>query len=262
MNAPTSASSTADYDQLYALLSRRMSVRQLKPDRVPDDFVTKILEAGRWAMSGANSQPWEFLVVRDEKIKLQLFEAYRDINSDFVFWMEQMREFELRHPSYQVTGNPAEQWEKARTGMARRWSSAPVLIVIMGDGRRQWGTVQGALTFGRHASHLTDGLSNAANNMHLAAAALGLGSQHVTIHIQEPFKRILDVPDLIMIHHILPVGYPAVERRPGVRRPLAEMVHYDRYDYSKYMSNQDIVNYLRRLRGLTIPVYKSSVAKD
>jgi nitroreductase len=262
MNAPTPASSTKDYDQLYDLLARRMSVRQLKPDPIPEDYITKILEAGRWAMSGANSQPWEFLVVRDEKVKLALFEAYRDINSDFIFWMEQMREFELRHPSYQVKGDPAEQWEKARTGMARRWSTAPALIVIMGDGRRQWGTVQGALSFGRHASHLTDGLSNAANNMHLAAASLGLGSQHVTIHIEEPFKRVLGVPDLVMIHHILPIGYPAVDRRPGVRRPLEKMVHYDRYDMSKYMSNQDIVNYLRELRGLTIPVYASSAAKD
>jgi 5,6-dimethylbenzimidazole synthase len=39
--------------------------------------------------------------------------------------------------------------------------------------------------------------------MHLAAASLGLGSQHVTIHIEEPFKRVLGVPDLVMIHHII-----------------------------------------------------------
>ena len=69
--------------------------------------------------------------------------------------------------------------------------------------------MQGALTFGRHQSHLTDALSNAATNMHLAAAALGLGSQHVTIHIEEPFKRVLGVPDLVMVHHIVPIGYPA-----------------------------------------------------
>jgi hypothetical protein len=41
-----------------------------------------------------------------------------------------------------------------------------------------------------------------------------------------------------MIHHILPIGFSAIDRRPTVRRPLDEVVHYDRYDESKYMSNQ------------------------
>jgi 5,6-dimethylbenzimidazole synthase len=242
----------ADYEHLHRIMTERMSVRRLKTDPIPDDYVTKVVEAGRWAMSGANSQPWEFIVVKDESVKRALFEAYRDVNSDFIFWMEQMRERPLRHPAYQVEGdNPKEQWERAKSGMSRAWSSAPVLIVILGDGRRQWGTVQGALTFGRHQSHLTDALANAATLMHLAAASLGLGSQHVTIHIEEPFKRVLGVPDLVMVHHIVPIGWPAMERRPGVRRPLEDVVHYDRYDMSKYMSNEGIIEFLRELRGLT-----------
>jgi nitroreductase len=248
----TKNTETPDYDHLYDILARRMSIRRLKSDPIPDDYVHKILEAGRWAMSGANSQPWEFVVVKDETVKRELFEAYRDVNSDFIFWMEQMREKPLRHPAYQVEGDdPKAQWELAKNGMSRAWSTAPVLIVILGDGRRQWGTVQGALTFGRHQSHLTDALANAATLMHLAAASLGLGSQHVTIHIEEPFKRVLGVPDLVMIHHIIPVGWPAMDRRPGTRRPLEDVVHYDRYDMSKYMSNEQIIEFLRELRGLT-----------
>jgi nitroreductase len=246
-----------DYETLYRVMTDRMSVRRLKPDPIPDDYVTKVVDAGRWAMSGANSQPWEFMIVKDEAVKKGLFEAYRDVNTDFIFWMEQMRQFELRHPVYQVEGDPREQWEKARNSMSRAWSAAPVLIVILGDGRRQWGTVQGAMTFGRHASHLTDALSNAATLMHLAASALGLGSQHVTIHVEEPFKRVLGIPDLVMIHHIIPLGYPAVEKRqgPGVRRSFDEVVHYDRYDMSKYMTNADIIDFLRGLRGLTMNSY-------
>ena len=62
----TKNTETPDYDHLYDILAKRMSIRRLKPDPIPDDYVHKILEAGRWAMSGANSQPWEFVVVKDE----------------------------------------------------------------------------------------------------------------------------------------------------------------------------------------------------
>jgi nitroreductase len=198
-------------------------------------------------MSGANGQPWDFIVVKDPAIKKELFRAYSQENQEFIYWMEQQRDFKLRHPAYQMTHQQTVQRQRTQVG----WSEAPVLIVITGDGRRQWATVQGAHTFGRDQSHLTDGLSNASMLMHLAAAALGLGSQHVTIHIEEPFKRVLGEPDLVMIHHIIPVGWPAMDRRPGTRRPLEDVVHYDRYDMSKYMSNEQIIEFLRELRGLT-----------
>src|SRR5260370_17726044 len=123
-----------------------------------------------------------------------------------MFWREPQGDFKLRHPAYQMTPQDTVQRQRTQVG----WAEAPVLIVITGDGRRQWATVQGAHTFGRDQSHLTDGLANTSMMMHLAAAALGLGSQHVTIHIQEPFKRILGVPDLLTFSLIMPLGYPPV----------------------------------------------------
>lgn len=240
-----------DYDVLIDIMTRRMSARRLKPDPIPDDHVQKILEAARWAMSGANSQPWEFIVVKDPERKKALYEAYRDTNLELCFWMEQQRVRELRHPAFQVEGDLDEQWNRVRRGSSVGWARAPVVIVVLGDGRRQWGTVMGGITLGRHASHLTDGLANTCTHIHLAAAALGLGAQWVTVHVQEQFKRILKVPDLLMVYLIVPIGYPAVERTSGVRRELAEIVHYEEYDPSKYMSNADILDFLRELRGKT-----------
>ena len=43
----------------------RLTVREYKPDPVPDDVVHKLLEAGRLAPSSQNLQPWHFIVVRD-----------------------------------------------------------------------------------------------------------------------------------------------------------------------------------------------------
>ena len=106
---------TGDYDTLLELVKTRVSVRNLKPDPIPDDYVTKILEIGRWAMSGANGQPWDFVVVKDAAIKKELFRVYAEENNDFIYWMEQQRDFKLRHPSFQMTHDEALQ--KQRTGV-------------------------------------------------------------------------------------------------------------------------------------------------
>src|SRR6267143_972279 len=96
-----------DYDTLIELVRNRVSVRNLKPDPIPDEYVDKILEIGRWAMSGANGQPWEFVVVKDPKIKAELFRVYVEENVDFIYWMEQQRDLKLRHPAYQMTQDAA-----------------------------------------------------------------------------------------------------------------------------------------------------------
>ncbi len=58
-------------DVLEAIKERR-SIRKYEPKAVPEEKLTQILEAGRWAPSADNSQPWKFIVVRDEKIKNEL----------------------------------------------------------------------------------------------------------------------------------------------------------------------------------------------
>ena len=249
-----SADTNRDYDLLYDIIRRRASVRKLKPDPIPDGYIEKILEAGRWAMSGANSQLWEYIVVKDAQVKKDLFRCYAEDNTDFIYWMEQQRVFELRHPAYQMTADEAV--EKQRRGAG--WSEAPALIVVLGDGRRQWGTVQGAHTFGRAQSHLTDGLANTCTFMHLAAVSLGLATQWVTIHVQEPFKKVLGVPDLLMLYLIIPIGYPAVQPSEGVRRPLEKIVHRDHYEQDKFMTNERVIQFLYELRGKTLQTYRQS----
>jgi nitroreductase len=54
---------------VLALLKGRRSIRRYKPDPVPDDLLEQVLEAGRWAPSASNRQPWDFVVVRDEAVR-------------------------------------------------------------------------------------------------------------------------------------------------------------------------------------------------
>jgi nitroreductase len=53
------------YEQFLALVKARHTCRGFANTPLPDGAIEKILEAARWAMSGANSQPWQFVVVRN-----------------------------------------------------------------------------------------------------------------------------------------------------------------------------------------------------
>jgi len=58
-------------DLLNPIKGRR-SVREFLDKEVGDDRINKILEAGRWAPSGLNNQPWRFFIVRDRELKERL----------------------------------------------------------------------------------------------------------------------------------------------------------------------------------------------
>ena len=252
---------TDKYEHFYELLRYRISVRTFKRDPIPDGHIEKILEAARWAMSGANSQPWEFIVVKDPETKNKLADAYREINHVYEYWTEMQRAEDLRHPAYQIAAQMGKDKDLEFLQKRVNWDQAPALIVVLGDPRKQWGTVMVGHTPGKAGTYLTDGLSNTSQIIQLTAASLGLGSEWVSIHLQDPFKRILNVPDHLVLFIIIPIGYPAVERRPGYRREIQSIVHYDKYDKSKFVSDEDFIKELRKLRKETIMKYQTSYIK-
>ena len=72
--------SKASQAVLDAIRSRR-SVRQYRDEPISENDLRAILEAGRWAPSGLNNQPWRFVVVRDPEVKNEIAEQtrYREI---------------------------------------------------------------------------------------------------------------------------------------------------------------------------------------
>jgi len=66
----------ADIDLFEAIYSAR-SIRRLKPDPVPEELITRILDAAIRAPSGGNAQSWAFVVVRDPDLRHQLGAIYR-----------------------------------------------------------------------------------------------------------------------------------------------------------------------------------------
>jgi nitroreductase len=61
-------------DVLEAIKGRR-SIRAYKSQDVPEEVVTELIEAARWAPSAGNIQPWEFIIVREPEIRKRLGEA-------------------------------------------------------------------------------------------------------------------------------------------------------------------------------------------
>lgn len=56
-------------------IKKRKSVRSYSDEKISDEILNEILEAGRLAPSWVNVQPWKFIVIRDEKTKKLLFKA-------------------------------------------------------------------------------------------------------------------------------------------------------------------------------------------
>ncbi len=57
---------------LFEAIEKRRSIRKFKPKTLPIDHLKKILNAGRLAPSGANRQPWFFIIVRETETKKKL----------------------------------------------------------------------------------------------------------------------------------------------------------------------------------------------
>jgi len=57
---------------LLDVMRSRRSIRKYKQEPIADLLINEILEAGRWAPSGMNNQPWRFVVIKDESLKKKI----------------------------------------------------------------------------------------------------------------------------------------------------------------------------------------------
>ena len=248
------------YDDFLELLMYRRSIRRLKPDPIPDDDVMKILDAAHYAMSGGNSQPWEFIVVKERKVKEKLYEAYRE-DLEVMWALEMQRIAQYRHPAFNV---PPEDKEKA-FGMLGGWQDAPVCIAVLEDPRKQWGSVLYArsdLSYNSARDILGATMGHLSMIIHLAAASLGLGSERVDVSNEHAYEEALGYPEPLRLNIIVPIGYRAYEPGPPLRLPLEEMIHFDRYDMRKFLQNDNFLKYLERIRGLGGPGYRVAIGED
>lgn len=220
-----------EIEDLQALAMERRSIRGYDESReVADHTVLQILECARWAPSGGNGQPWEFVVVRDQGMRYKIADYY-------LKQMEQKREMDL-----------AVRGTAKMTGDGFR--HAPVHIVVLGDPRvKQSYPIRTQLE--KAESHFITGLANATLLIHLAATALGLASQYVSDanspYMETMLKVALKIPEPLRVYHLVPIGYAKSRIAAPPRRPLDELIHHERYDENRYRDDAAIARFVRTL---------------
>ncbi|MGZ8489796.1 MAG: nitroreductase family protein [Candidatus Binatia bacterium] len=220
---------------LQSLVEQRRSIRGYDEKRdVSDETIRTILNCARWAPSGGNGQPWEFVIVRERATRHKIADYY-------LKQMEQKREMDM-----------AVRGTAKMTGDGFRL--APVHIIILGDPRvKEAYPIRTKLE--KAESHFISGLANATLLIHLAAVSLGLASQYVSDanspYMETMIKALLKIPEPLRIYHLVPIGFAKSQVAAPPRRQLHEMLHHESYDMAKFCSDEQMMGFVktRTLQG-------------
>jgi nitroreductase len=188
------------------------AMRRLKFDPVPQDLLLKLIDAANQAPSGSNAQRARWIVVRDPVQKRKLADLNR------------------RHAEPYIApqrNNPADARQKrmldAVVWQMDHMHEIPALIVACIDyGER----VDGPAVY-RQAGSVWPGIQN----LLLTARSLGLGAAPTTLALrdQDAAREALDLPDTFAALCLIPVGFPMGKFGPVTRRPLEEVMRFDRW---------------------------------
>src|SRR5271155_1556106 len=102
------------------------------------------------------------------------------------------------------------------------------------------------------SAHFYSSLANCVLQMLLAAEVLGLSSMYIS-DVASPYfsvmlKSLLGIPEPLQIYHLLPMGF--AKRSHTIhhpRRALEEMVHYERYDRSKFRGEAELQDFMMKM---------------
>ncbi|MFC2046412.1 nitroreductase family protein [Chloroflexota bacterium] len=233
-----------DYESFLELAERRRSYWEFRPDPIPDAYVEKIVDAARYAPSGFNSQPWEFVVI----VEPELRQAVAGIIAKHG-----------RPPGPGPGGLPpgAERRGGSPPGPEPRrkdpmgFKTAPVLIILFGDTRvRDFGPPGMKHDDKRWQSTFTSSLAIAYQYMHLAATSLGLASKWVSAVssplIEEKLKELLGIPKPFVAYDLMAIGHSDFQPPPKTLRELSEVLHFGKSSEDDFRTEEEVREHFRR----------------
>jgi len=189
-------------EDFYESMRRRRTVRDFSAEDVPFELIERAIATAGTAPSGANMQPWRFVIVRDPSVKGRIREAAE---------AEERASYEGRMPA---------RWLKRLAPLGTDWHKpfleiAPYLIVVF---RIDYLTDEA--TGETEPTYYTSESVGIATGLLLAA--LHLAGLATLTHTPSPMKflsEILGRPKSEKPYVLIPVGYPAEGARiPDIRR--------------------------------------------
>ena len=243
------------YDDLLELVQKRRSIRRFKSDPIPEKLITKIIDVARWAPSGFNMQPWEFVVVQKAKLRAKIVEFIAP------YW-EQSVAMEAVRPEAQ-----GRTWQlQGMTNEPGDYSFAPVYIILCGDPRLQAGLPMGVQNDrNRRRIIYLSSLANTFLYMHLAATTLGLASQWVSA-VQVPYtacliKDLLNIPASMEIYDMMVLGYPAISPPGKLMREPENMTHWEQMEDDHVRNDEQVLDFIRKARSWTMGTHRRKARK-
>ncbi len=177
------------------IVAGRRSIRKYQEQDVPVQLLDQVLEAVRWTPSGGNIQPWEVIVVKEPRTKQALQETLGGYNP-------------------------------ARKAIIQ----APVLLILCAkvkipDEYRKEKDVSTKFGDWWYMFHL----GSAAQNLALAAHAVGLATVMVGFFDHDKARELLEVPAAYEVLLLMPLGYAAAAPKAPPRRETSEFTHSERF---------------------------------
>jgi len=235
---PGDAEHMQRYEQLMDVVRNRVTTRAFDTSfEVPKEHYELILEAARHGPSGANAQPWHYIVVTKHELKQQI--------ADY-FVAEQRRRATLKM--------------KFPTPDYKGLATATGMIVIASDFRwvrafpvlKDDNSPLNQMYYENAERILLQSVAASTMSAHLAATALGYNVWWVTAigqqEAQDAIRPLLGIPDDISVLDIMCFGRAAKTPYKRWKKGLEEIVNWDRFDSAHHMSTEEIEDWIANRR--------------
>lgn len=218
----------AKWTETEQVILRRRSVRIYEKEQVPEFMVKRVIEAGRFAPSAGNCQPWKFVVLRDPKIideltqevieKCKLFARFLDYRQPGRTWLRPLIKAYIRLKPNDLHPVPFGALSMMAEGSLSIWHGAPTVILIFKDVR------------GVSSPDLDCGI--AGQNMVLAAHSMGLGTcwtgfAKLAFQYSRKWKKRFNIEFPYQWAVSLAIGWPKGEPDGMVPRPTHPVEWYE-----------------------------------
>jgi nitroreductase len=203
---------------IFEVMFNCRAMRRLDQREVPEELLVKLVEAANQAPSGSNMQNGRWIIVRDKEVRQQLADMNRQAVEAYLT------------PLVDNPGSLPHQSEVKRKRMvdAVVWQKehmheVPVLIIAC----MEFGQKVTADMAARGGGSIWPGVQN----LLLAARALGLGAAPTTLALgnHKLVSEVLNLPESMAAYCLIPVGYPLGKFGPVTRKPLDEILKFDRW---------------------------------